>query len=197
MDSTTDWVKGRIDNSLDFDGIDDRAVVSGTFTPPATGSVVFFMQVPGSPALHGRILGVAGNWEVRHVNAGNPDGIPYGLVFDLGDPAVVPNTDFITTVPINVAGHWYHIAAVFNQPASTYAVYIDGALHKSGTKTLITESAGTLTIGTRTGSSEYFVGKLDDLRIYNRELCADEVAALARARDTIPIVRWSEIRNKP
>src|SRR5262249_21976568 len=133
----------------------------------------------GPPATHGRILGVAGNWEVRHVNAGNPDGVPYGLVFDLGDPASGANTDFITTVPISTAGRWYHVAAVFNQTASTYAVYLDGALHKSGTKTLVAEAAGTLTIGTRTGTTDYFVGTLDDLRIYDRELCANEIAALA------------------
>jgi hypothetical protein len=197
MDPTTDWCKGRDDNALDFDGVDDTAVVSGTFTPPSTGTVAFFMQVPGPPALHGRIFGSGGNWEVRHVNAGNPDGVPYGIVFDLGDPAIVANTDFITTTPINEPNRWYHIAAVFNQPSSTYSVYLDGALHKSGTKTLVAEAAGILTIGTRTGTTNFFVGKLDDLRIYDRELCADEVAALARARNNVTVGRWIEYRNKP
>lgn len=192
MDPATDWVRGRIDNALDFDGTNDRAVVAGSFPPPGTGTVAFFMKVPGPPALHGRILGVGGNWEVRHVNAGNPDGVPYGVVFDLGDPASGANTQFITTTAIDQPNRWYHLAGVFNQSSSTYAVYLDGELHKSGTKTLVLNPAGTLTIGTRTGSTEYYVGKIDDLRIYDRELCADEIAALARARSHVRIVHWME-----
>ncbi len=195
MDPATDWVRGRVDNALDFDGSDDTAIVSGTFAPPGTGSVAFFMQVPGPPASHGRIFGSANNWEVRHVQNGNPDGVPNGIVFDLGYPAGGANDVFITTSAIDQPGRWYHIAAVFNQPAGTYSVYLDGALHKSGTTTLVTEASGTLTIGTRTGSSNYFVGRLDDLRIYNRELCADEIAAIARAKTQLNILQWYEVRR--
>lgn len=198
MDPATDWVKGRVDNALDFDGTDDRAIVAGTFTPPTSGTVAFFMQVPGAPISHGRIFGSGGDWEVRHVQSGNPDGVANGIVFDLNFPATGgANNVFCTTVPISTAGRWYHIAAVYNQPAGTYSVYIDGALHKSGTTSLVLDAPGTLTIGTRTGSTEYFVGKLDDLRIYDRELCIDEIAALARQRTTIRIIQWAEVRNMP
>lgn len=194
MNPASDWVRGRVNNCLSFDGIDDRAIAAGTFTPPTAATVAFFMQVPGSPAKHGRIFGSGPDWEVRHVQNGNPDGVADGIVFDLCFPSAV-NTAFSTTVPINLPARWYHIAGVYNQPLGTYSVYIDGALHKSGTTSLVMDAAGTLTIGTRTGSTEFFVGKLDDLRIYDRELCADEIAALARARDSSKIIYWREIRN--
>lgn len=194
MSPASDWVKGRVNNCLDFDGIDDRAIAAGIFTPPEACTVAFFMQVPGSPAKHGRIFGSGPDWEVRHVENGNPDGIANGIVFDLCFPSSV-NTTFMTTVPINQPARWYHIAAVYNQPLGTYSAYVDGALNKSGTTSLVMDVADILTIGTRTGTTEYYVGKLDDLRIYDRELCADEIAALARARDSLRITNWREIRN--
>lgn len=195
MAPASDWCKGHVDNALDFDGVNDTVVVPGTFPSPPIGTVSFFMEVPGAPSTHGRIFGTAGNWEVRHVQSGNPDGVPYGIVFDLGYPAGGANNVFITTTPVDQAGRWYHIAAVFNQTAGTYAVYVDGALDKSGVTTLVTESPGTLTIGTRTGTTDYFRGELDDLRIYDRELCVNEIEAIARARSTARILMWSEVRS--
>ncbi len=189
MDPGTDWMDGRIDGGLDFDGINDRAITAGAFTPPAQGTVLFWMKTPGAPAAQGQIFGLDNAWEVRHVTLGTPDGIPYGLVFDLGISGV--NTQFVTTTTLDAANLWYFVAATYDTADGSYAVYLDGELHKSGTAALTMPTGNQFTIGARTGSSNYFTGEVDDLRISNRPMGADEIAALY-AQSGVRAVRWQE-----
>ena len=172
------WTTGSVDGALDFDGSDDTIVTDSNFTPPPVGTVVFWMQVSGSPTNRGRILGLADNWEIRHESTGSPDVIPYALAFDLGVGG--SNQGFFTTTAIDTPGHWYHIAAAYDTNTDAYAVYIDGVLHNSGTypTPMSVPAADLLTIGSRTGTSENFDGILDDVRIYDTMLSADEIADL-------------------
>jgi hypothetical protein len=185
------WTTGPLGGALDFDGSGDTATTDSNFTPPPVGTVMFWMQVSGPPTAHGRILGMAGNWEVRHVTTGAPDGIPYGLVFDLGVSGV--NAEFNTTTTIDVPGRWYHIAASYDTTTDAYAVYIDGVPHKSGTypSSLTLPADNVLSFGTRTGSSQYFDGTLDDIRVYDRFLSAAEIADIAaEGGSTGPVAHW-------
>ena len=173
------WTPGTIDGGLDFDGSNDYVATNSSFAPPPAGTVSFWMQVSGSPAAHGRILGLHDTWEIRHVTTGTADGIPYGLVFDLGVTGV--NTEFATSVTIDVPDRWYHIAASYDTATDAYAVYIDGVPHTSGTYSspLSVPAANNLSLGTRTGSSNYYDGMLDDVRIYDQVLTPEQVAELA------------------
>ncbi|MDJ0926913.1 MAG: DNRLRE domain-containing protein [Gammaproteobacteria bacterium] len=173
------WVAGSLGDALEFDGNNDRVTTNSNFTPPSAGTVSFWMQVDGPPGAHGRILGLHDTWEIRHVTTGTPDGIPYGLVFDLGVSGV--NTEFVTTTTIDNPGQWYHIAASYDTATDAYAVYIDGVPHTSGiySSPLSMPSAAPLSLGTRTGSSNNYDGKLDDVRIYDRVLTPAQIADLA------------------
>ena len=75
---------------------------------------------------------------------------------------------------------WYHLAGVFDDTNNTYKVYINGAEVLSDTGFTWTPQAGTGTLHLgSTGSSQYFDGQLDDVRLYNRALSAAEIQALA------------------
>jgi Tfp pilus assembly protein PilX len=176
LNGNPDWTTGVADGALEFDGSGDYATTDNNFTPPPVGTVMFWMKVPGSPGSHGRILGLHDTWEVRHVTTGTPDGIPYGLVFDLGVTGV--NTEFATTVTVDAPDQWYFVAATYDTNNDTYQVFLDGTLHKSGTypSSLAVPAAAPLSLGTRTGSSNYFDGTLDDVKIFNRILSASEIA---------------------
>lgn len=80
-------------------------------------------------------------------------------------------------------GQWHHVAAVF-QGGVNVKLYVDGVLKRqsSGVMPTMISPTGDLFIG-RGGSSELiekkWIGSLDEVRILNRALLADEVNQLA------------------
>jgi len=80
-------------------------------------------------------------------------------------------------------GAWHH--AVFVVSGTAASLYVDGTLQVSSTNASMTgiySSAGSYSMkigGSNVkGSATYFPGSLDDVRIYNRALSADEVSQL-------------------
>jgi hypothetical protein len=83
------------------------------------------------------------------------------------------NTCGIATLALNT---WYHVTAVLNGTART--IYVNGVLD-SNTSGAWTWPGGTAFIGSGNNSANYFFsGSLDDVRIYNRALSANEVKQL-------------------
>jgi hypothetical protein len=84
-------------------------------------------------------------------------------------------------------GRWAHIAAtVDGNDANNVTFYLNGQDVGTGTCTLGTNTANTMVIGNTQNadwSNEAFNGELDEVRIYNRALDANEIAYLA---DTTP-----------
>jgi len=78
-------------------------------------------------------------------------------------------------------GHWVHVAAVVRS-ATDMSIYFDGADvggTYSGSGGAMVHSSSPLAIGK--GGAEFFTGRTDDVRIYNRDLTAVEVEDLATA----------------
>ncbi|QDU74285.1 hypothetical protein Pan97_12920 [Bremerella volcania] len=165
---TPTWATGPRDGALDFSGSND-ARSNATFDPPARGTVAFWMKRDNSVSSTQRILGVSNDWEIRM----ETDGL---VTFDLGGSGTA--SGFVTNSSLMVVNRWYHVVGVYDTVDDTYAIYIDGQLHKTGSYNLVDQGANYLSLGTRTGSSERFDGTVDDLRIYNYELDAQEVAEL-------------------
>jgi glucose/arabinose dehydrogenase/PKD repeat protein len=70
---------------------------------------------------------------------------------------------------------WYHIAAVFDNAANTYSIYVNGVLQVIDPETAAPlPNNQRLTIG-RSAFGEYWNGVLDEGRIYNRALAPGEV----------------------
>ena len=155
-------------------GMGAIAQTSSAFTPPAVGSVSFWMRGAGTPAARGRLCGVNENWEVRQEPTG-------ALSFDFGGSPYVGNEPFSTLTPVDMAGRWYHIAAVFSDVDNSFSVYVDGQLRTNGISPvdLVPQAPGILSFGTRTGSTEYWLGALRDFRIYSRKLCPAEIGELS------------------
>ena len=80
------------------------------------------------------------------------------------------------------AGQWQHFAAVYDSAAQTKKVYLNGSLAGQTTQSgaLNTAQAYPLRIGAYyyTSASSFFGGKMDDMRVYNRALSAEEIAAI-------------------
>lgn len=72
---------------------------------------------------------------------------------------------------------WYHIVGTYNKDAGSNQLnmYINGILNNSATySTAISTDVSAVRVGTHL-TSEYFNGSIDEVRIYNRSLSADEV----------------------
>ncbi len=78
-------------------------------------------------------------------------------------------------------GKWFHVCAVQNGNGNTGYLYVNGAQIGSAVQTGTTaNTTSRIQIGARTGSSDsrWLAGAVDDVRIYNRALSAQEVAQL-------------------
>ncbi|MCG8584064.1 MAG: hypothetical protein MI757_05070 [Pirellulales bacterium] len=180
------WANGKKDGALTFDGSGDFAVTSINFDPPDDGAISFWMKVPAAQTGTRRILGTSSRWEVRH----NASGI---ITFDINNAGA---RKFETTTAVDTINRWYHIAANFSASTEQYEIYIDGVLHKSGTDNQTPQGEALLSIGRRTRNNNFWNGTIDDLRIYSRWLCADEVTQLSSSEPTVGVrvLKWVEVK---
>lgn len=77
---------------------------------------------------------------------------------------------------------WHHVVAT--QSGTTATIYIDGSQCFTGTKNAIGNASGEIDIGRYTGGY-YFNGSIDDVRIYNRAISANEVNALYQSYNPV------------
>lgn len=156
-----------------FDGVDDYIIVPHqdifNLTSGLTLSAWVFLDVLGDREIISKIngsgIGSYGLWTR-----------PEGTVEIIVDPAATGWTYARTTI---ATGAWYHVCGTH-----------DGALLKLAINGAIasTSSAGPLAVTTRDiyigseSSAYYFDGKIQDVRIYNRALSAEEIKILYELR---------------
>src|SRR5437867_1353774 len=80
-------------------------------------------------------------------------------------------------------GKWYHIVGIYdaNMSRDNMKIYVNGLVDKVQTKTgrpVINQSEVTIGSASRTAESDYFEGKLDEIRIYNSTLTTAQVLDL-------------------
>ncbi|HVY08171.1 MAG TPA: LamG-like jellyroll fold domain-containing protein [Burkholderiales bacterium] len=81
------------------------------------------------------------------------------------------NTIGPSTLPVNT---WSHIAATFD--GAMVRLYLNGIqLVSQAQTTSLAPTSGTLQIGGDSYPTEYFVGRIDEVRIYNRALSSAEI----------------------
>jgi len=116
-----------------------------------------------------------------------------------GDPVVISST-----VPALLEGHWHHVGVTWRSSDGTVSFYVDGA--PQGTATghatgLAIRTGGFLFLGQEQDSvggsltlNSAYVGSLDEVRIYGRELTAAEMVEHAKGHylnDTNLALAWS------
>jgi len=84
--------------------------------------------------------------------------------------------DIISPNSYNV-GEWYHVMFSYNNETSELLLYENGILVANGTMNGHLESHGSINIGTYVTTNDWN-GLIDEVRIYNRTLSADEIADL-------------------
>ncbi len=97
----------------------------------------------------------------------------------------------ITTVDSFNDGMWHHVVATYsgNSIAASANIYVDGELVSAtvGNDTLTATIDGTtpFQIGGRDGGNFGFIGNLDDVAVYDKELTPEEIATIYNAGNSL------------
>jgi RHS repeat-associated protein len=85
-----------------------------------------------------------------------------------------------------VSDRWNHLVAAYDQPSGKMTLYINGVATTSVTDTTPFNATGPFVIGhgfSNGAASNFFAGKVSDVRAYSRALAPDEIRALANHDD--------------
>ncbi|MFI7697654.1 LamG-like jellyroll fold domain-containing protein [Nonomuraea sp. NPDC049480] len=83
---------------------------------------------------------------------------------------------------------WTHLTGVYDAAAGTLSLYVNGRLESTVASTQPWNATGALTIGrgkAAGAAAEFWPGDVDDVRVYDRAMFADEVADLVNSAATL------------
>ncbi len=169
------WTEGIIGKALEFDGIDDYVTIPDSPSLHINGNGISFMAWIYSPGFHdyGWIMGKANNgsdlaWEMLpQANLG----VRYWIKTN-------GSATEIETPPILSVDKWQLVAVVYD--GSYMRFYVDGVVKDSTVKTgNLDINDGPLWIGIDAywplPYTNYFYGKIDEVRVYSRALSSNEI----------------------
>lgn len=165
--TTNGWVTGKIGNGLLFNGSNDYVtanVPSSTYANAFTWSLWINQK---SSQLGGGIMTQGGSSYFNLYTSGQ------FIRFQIGNPPINVDT---TGNTINTNA-WNHIVATYDPSlgSNQMKMYINGTFNGQSTNTSLGGAGSSLRIG---NYGAYFNGSIDDVRVYNRALAANEVQQL-------------------
>lgn len=178
------WVSGQIgDHALSFDGVDDEVDCGFIFEP----SEYTFSSWVNVSSFNGTIVNL--------LNTGTESVISFRTnasdQFQINQKNSAGTNNTITS-SVKSTNTWYH--AVGSWDGDTLRLYVDGAEVASTAVSSLKSGSDAWWVGSGGGFS-YHTGELDDVRIYNRALSADEVTELYNKTEPTQIPEDSG-RNK-
>jgi hypothetical protein len=167
---------GKFGNALSFDGVNDWVTVADAnaldLTTAMTLEAWVFPTAIGSGSWRNVIIKERPNGEVYNLYANTTGNIPQVYVVRAAQTGTPLGASGVTAVPLNV---WTHLAATYD--GTTLRLYVNGT--QAGTQAVsgaLVVSTGALRIGGNNLWGEFFQGRIDEVRIYNRALTAAEIA---------------------
>lgn len=161
---------GRFGKALKLDGVDDWVTIADSAALDLSTGLTLEAWVYPTAAVDGTVI-------VKE----SADGLAYGLYSYDNAPFPVSylNVDGYwtaagtATLPLTT---WTHLATTYD--GTTLRLYVNGTLVSSRAVagSLLT-SAGVVRLGGNSLWGEFFQGRIDEVRIYNRALSAGEIAA--------------------
>lgn len=187
---TPTWTAGKIDNAIQFNGT-NRVEVNSLMGSPKNITLAGWANATSTDSGGAELISIGNYFAVR---LGSTTAICFFY-----NGSTWSNVGVSQTL---VGNGWHHLAAVFSDDANYCKLYIDG-IEKASLNTTVTipfSGQGTKTvIGAHgsNGNAYDFIGKVDDVRVYNRALCPSEVLELKNAGGGfggVKLIKWVEIQ---
>uniref|UniRef100_UPI003563C924 carbohydrate-binding protein n=1 Tax=Pontiella sp. TaxID=2837462 RepID=UPI003563C924 len=183
VSGTANWVDGIYGSALEFNGTDTSVAVGNALESVSNELTVAFWCY-GDPSLPNEMNAFSGG-AGRELNCHFPwsGGGTYGRVyFDAHSPDL--SRDRLTS-DVNTTntlwGGWNHWIFTKNVTNGTMTMYVNGDELTSGTgKTNHMDGIDSLYIGSDRGTAAFYQGLLDEFRVYNYEISADEIFQISR-----------------
>ncbi len=168
--------QGRFGNALAFDGVNDWVTVNSTaLLALSTGMTLEAWVFPTahSPNWNNVIIKERPNGEVYNLYSNIDTSVPTVYVVRATAPTTPLDARGTSQLPLNV---WTHLAATYD--GTTLRLFVNGAQvgSRALTGALVT-STGALRVGGNGIWGEFFQGRIDEIRIYNRALSPVEIQA--------------------
>jgi hypothetical protein len=180
-EDNSQWVKGKLNGAIQFDGMDDHISISNfPYSAKGTFTIMFWYNCSVNQGEHYRYIfsqGGPGNWENNSVF------IYFSRVYTQRTRVLDYNDntkDTYLDLPIEdmapADGRWHHYAMTVSREGAL--VFIDGKqtgiLNCGGEKL---NPSYDIVLGTRNNKMEnrFYDGILDDLRIYDYTLSEDQI----------------------
>ena len=157
-------------HSVDFDGVDDF-IQLGEPISYTQHTISTWVKVSDSDASKTIIDARDANDDGIRIFLTSAEVVTYQL-----------NTSDITSGSAISVDEWHHIVGTYD--GTTQKLYIDGSLVSSATTSQTISTTTNAEIGSRNFSdrANEFLGKIDELAIFDRALTADEVTAIFRIK---------------
>lgn len=162
---------GNSNSAYSFDGNNDYISILRNYQNEF--SVSIWVNTPNVSGLNPLIDGFDSNWELLLSNS-----FPNYISF-------IGNTyqEFISTTSI-VNNTWTQIVCTYN--SNIVKIYINGLLKNQYTVNPLPNNSGNYFFGASlSGDDQYYLGKLDDIGIWNRALTQEEITNLYNANQCI------------
>jgi len=174
------WADGKQGKALNFDGGNDYVDVPDTPSISLTGNFALSVWIKTTsnsvqqgiiekytttpPSISGYLIRIRSDGKLQ--------------AFSVNSAGTLGSATSNTVITTNV---WHYVAAVYD--GATMKIYLDGVQDVSASDTINPDDgSGTLKIGARGDDAlTPFSGSIDDVRVYNRALPADEIQKLYNA----------------
>ena len=187
---TATWTTGKYDNAVQLNGT-NRVEANSLMSTPRNVTLAGWANLTAADTGGAELISIGDYFAIRLNN-----GATTRAYFYDGTTWVAVSTNQTFT-----GAGWHHFAAVFNDDQNYCKLYVDGVevASLSTTATIPWSGAGTKTVIGAHGNGQStfdFVGKIDDVRVYNRALCPLEVLQVKNGGSFtgVKIIKWVEIQ---
>ena len=182
-----EWVKGKYGSALYLDGSEDFVEIPDS--PELQLTEEFTLEAWVRPSVSQKWAPViskeTSSFYSYRLLAGSREvaGVPEGLLSD--EPFSWEDVEGEEALPVNA---WSHLALTYDE--AKLRLYVNGSLVDEASGPHGQASEGPLLIGATDGE-DFFKGRIDEVRIYNRALDGGEVVADQGAETTPPTIELS------